>query len=654
MSAVECGENRVSRYACPAECPHNPWALQAYDQELAIENAFMLRLGRYAQTDPLTRDLPVVSDPADIAAQDVNLRAWLFQRDDEGRTLLARWERGGFGGLNNDQRVWAGCFARMRLMVIETLDHVSRDAVRVQDRLDLAAPPIVVQDRSLARQVARFSRMLVWMIPLPHYWRITAFAVSLAEVGSLEAEEVAGAVSEHLGGPASGEPLRAWLQQNCVTACEAFYAIQEAFRRKAFEGVTTTEVYYGLNGSVQQFIDAMAQVAEAVADGPGAMERGAGMTHAWAWLDTDGDAQQEACSGGRPMLGRVLLGEGKVRLESGDTERARRLREGFEQQVGGQVIFEDLHVKEVGREWIRRDGREYNPSLVPPRLLEHAPRLATAVHMVDNAQKAIAVFKREEELCWLDQSLPFLDGKTPRQASGDPALRARLVVLVKERIRRADRAGLDRKGYSDQGWLAEELGLSELCLPVPPHLAELAAETADDAAGPDWEDEADWEDGSAADEVEASRLGEEAARQELVRRFQGECPALAEWVADNISMVMEDYEYDFVMAVIAMAWVQVSSTADAAIEPDMNALDGAAKAMLLSVQADKGVFQSLLPSKRDDEMVDVLGTILLVYCDSNPKPVARPISKAAALFGLVLLRVIVQELRRDARQPRPA
>ncbi len=67
-----------------------------------------------------------------------------------------------------------------------------------------------------------------------------------------------------------------------------------------------------------------------------------------------------------------------------------------------------------------------------------------------------------------DHPQPALDGKTPREAAADPALRPQLVRLLKEFIRSGDRlrrtAGLD----IDSNLLLRELRLDELILPPPP------------------------------------------------------------------------------------------------------------------------------------------------------------------------------------------
>ncbi|MBA3651276.1 MAG: hypothetical protein H0W66_07315, partial [Chthoniobacterales bacterium] len=37
ISSAECGQNRTSRYDCPAECPFNPWSPANYERALEID-----------------------------------------------------------------------------------------------------------------------------------------------------------------------------------------------------------------------------------------------------------------------------------------------------------------------------------------------------------------------------------------------------------------------------------------------------------------------------------------------------------------------------------------------------------------------------------------------------------------------------------------
>jgi hypothetical protein len=47
LSSAECGDNRVSRYACPAECTFNPYAPANYDMALALDDVLNKKATEY-------------------------------------------------------------------------------------------------------------------------------------------------------------------------------------------------------------------------------------------------------------------------------------------------------------------------------------------------------------------------------------------------------------------------------------------------------------------------------------------------------------------------------------------------------------------------------------------------------------------------------
>jgi hypothetical protein len=649
ISAAECGENRISRYQCPADCPHNPWALGAYDQEQEIETAFFERLRRYAAGDQVTRGVRNAAESTMIADQYRNLRAWFIQRDEQGQTMMDRWARAGFQGLNNDQCVLARCHAQVRVVVMETLDHVSRDAVRVEDRLDLATPPVVVQDRSLARQSGRFSRLVSWIFPLPHYSRITTAAISVPDIGSLEAEEIVGAVAQHLGGPPAGEPLREWLISNYVALYEGFELVEEAIRRKMFENVVYTKVYYRLDEPVETFVKAMAGAPEAVLNTPNEEDRKEGFTHEWAWLDTDAESLRNAVGGGRPTLGRVLLGAGKIRLEGGGEKRAQRMQEAFERHVGRRVSFVSRRVDDLGRQMIARDAKPFDPSLVPPRLLALAPQIETSVQLVDlKSGVSAADIMRDTRRQWVDQPVPALEGKTPRQAAGEPALRPKVVALVKESIRRADRAGLGKDQFEDEGWMAVELGLTELQLPVPPRLAELAVKGIGGGKFPSADDDDADSDDKPVDDLSAF-LGDDEAMDRNIEAFEAKCPDLDEWV-DRVTATLDDHEYDSIHELVAMAWGLASARRERDITLNLDRLNHQLRALIRASQSQPegsdAWYKTTMPAPKEKKALQ-LCALLLSETELSRKPPPKPITFEAFLLGVHILRAVTQELDRE-------
>ncbi|MCW1887465.1 hypothetical protein OKA04_22205 [Luteolibacter flavescens] len=132
-------------------------------------------------------------------------------------------------------------------------------------------------------------------------------------------------------------------------------------------------------------------------------------------------------------------------------------------------------------------------------LMEHMPLLEEAFRAIANARRnpadrydldVVPDSLRPNGDEWdysgeilTDHPQPALDGKSPREAANDPALRPRLTSLLKEVIRSGDRlrrtAGMD----IDFNLLLAELRLEELIFPPPP------LGVLEESEDPDWDDE---------------------------------------------------------------------------------------------------------------------------------------------------------------------
>jgi len=369
ISSAECGENRGSRYACPAECSFSPFAPANYSQLLELEEivdgealAWLARdtADRAALDREVQRAIGAKSHQALHA-----LLVWRihFARDAAGLTCAQRWERAGFPGLKNDQRVLARAKMSMKIALVEIRRVLDHERVVVVDLLDAQPKPFLVFDRGLASSAARFASGLTWTYALPHFHRLFGSATLLQGVESFEPLEVIEEIVRHLGGPADEAGMRSWLAEHFMRCDAALHAV--------------------------------------------AVER-------------------------------------------------RRL------------MFANL-----GQSMAEKDGK-VDLSLVPPRLLEHAPviRLSSSRVLAPVGNKTKEELEKElfaeQDRRFLDDSIPALDGRTPREAARDPALRPRLIRLMKSRVRMADERNRDTGSNDDVNWMLRELGLDEIIFDPPP------------------------------------------------------------------------------------------------------------------------------------------------------------------------------------------
>lgn len=478
ISAAECGQNRISRYNCPANCPFNPFSPTQYDSFEEIEARLLSKtLDRFVNESPdrvrtLTQ-LTQLLDRSEIEFSHYQIQEIYFKRDAQGRTWAERWAAAGFPTLNNDEQVLQRAFMRIRLGLIEVHRILDDTRIEAVDLLEPEPRELMICDRDLAAKSCRFSTLLCWLAPLPHFCRVFGFVLYVPAIGFLEPPQVVEEIVRHLGGPTARDCWSEWFAHNLVkfgTAVDAVSLAQmeQVFRCIDSESRSATYELRAPFGDCRRTLDSVEAVAlDELVDA----ERNEGFLEARLWYDSSDDVYAEPS---RPVLGRVLLGRECWRLETVGHKKLEQLKAEFERTLGNMVKFRlesqgdliaQLKLKELN----------YDRALVPPRLLEELGKLLVPVDSVmglpdatDSSSSASAHTASGHDRAWLDKPVLALDGKTPRQAASDPVLRARLIRLLKNRVRRCDERNLETGGSEDINWLLKELGADEIIFDPPP------------------------------------------------------------------------------------------------------------------------------------------------------------------------------------------
>jgi hypothetical protein len=191
-------------------------------------------------------------------------------------------------------------------------------------------------------------------------------------------------------------------------------------------------------------------------DAMGVLERGDGM--AWGW--TGSNARGETVS-----LGHVKLDEKRLVLEANSAERAQRGRTIIEEAVGQaarhrSTTHEDptRSVKEALRNRALGGAADEGPGdpAIPREVVE-----ALTLNHYGRHYRA-----------WLDDSIPALEGSSPRVAAKDARLQPKLVDLLHQLEGAYQKALMRGEPAYDPSWMWAELGLDEGSAPAhPPPLA---------------------------------------------------------------------------------------------------------------------------------------------------------------------------------------
>jgi hypothetical protein len=140
------------------------------------------------------------------------------------------------------------------------------------------------------------------------------------------------------------------------------------------------------------------------------------------------------------VIGHARLGRGELTLETNSRERADTLRERVEAVCG---------------EWIHHKGRELADPLSDK--IERPSPGADRKPPTPEEQQLLLEFKERYYTDWLDQPIPALDGKTPREAVQTAEGRGRVDVLLKDIENKEQR--WQPETATDVSRLRRELGL---------------------------------------------------------------------------------------------------------------------------------------------------------------------------------------------------
>ncbi len=482
ITPVDCGEDRNRRHACPMDCAHNPFNPDNYDQLLEIEDRLDAKTMDRLAND--SRDRFALQREREALLRDGSghaMHAFLaqklfFARDAAGLTFAQRWEKAAYAGLRNDERALFAAKAQTRVVALEVHRVIDSQFLEAVDLLAPERGPMLLLDRSLAKRAIRFGALIGWAYPLPHFWRLSGTAVLVPNMGGPAPEAIVDETLLHLGAVTGEAGARGrWLAENFLRIDASITATSLERRRLMLAGADTEwcEATYELIGTPAGFRQALKGEPEVDGEELADTERRAGFSEAWVWFDDTKTGSATTVAGGRQLLGNVLLGKGQGRIDAMGRERFAELRRRFEVRMGKVVRFTSERRGNQGAQ-LTAKSPSADLALVPPRLLENLVQLQLAPSRIpgpgpgETMAEVQSRVVQESLRCFLDEAIPALGGRTPRQAAADPQLRPKIVQLVKTRVSHLDEDNLRSGRNDDINWLIRELGLTEIDFPPPP------------------------------------------------------------------------------------------------------------------------------------------------------------------------------------------
>ena len=376
-------------------------------------------------------------------------------------------------GLKNDERVLLGAKMQVRVALLEIHRLLPGGLIETVDLLSPGSEPIVLLDRKLSESVCRFSTFLAWVIPLPHCWRLSGNPVTIPEVAQLSGPEIVREIVQHLGGRTAEGEIRWWLAEYFPSFYKSLASVARLRHQQMLAGVDAKagKAVYELQAPFAKCRARLEERGEVAPDELTDEEQSEGFVQAYVWFNLR-PTDKILMPGGNLVLGRVVLGQSMWRLETLGAEKLGRLRKEFEDHLGKLVRFSGERIDDLAAQMASKIPPA-DLSIVPPRLLEdpiqlsvNASRFSTSPGVSREAAEG-ATWRATQE-AYLDDHIPALGGKTPREAARDLLLRPKLIETLKQRVRRMDEMNLSSGGTLDLNWMLQELDLHEIIFDPPP------------------------------------------------------------------------------------------------------------------------------------------------------------------------------------------
>lgn len=676
ISTADCGEQRQSRLACPAHCSYNPFNPANYSRLLEIEEQLDAKtheraMGPTQDPDALHKRISLAARDGEIGLHAFFIWRYFFEKDRDGRTFGQRWEQEGMKGLKNDESVlWHGKM-QVRVALLEVHRVLEDGRVEAVDLLSQEPAPIIFIDRSIASIACRFSTILTWIYPLPHFWRLNGAGRTIPDIAQFTVPEIVREIVGHLGGPLEEKEMRLWLAEHFGRFNKSLFATAHLRRRQMFSAMDAKwgKAVYELRTPFAQCRDRLDEPGAVNPDDLSDSERDEGFAEARVWFDESNGPDLFAVSSGKPVLGRVLLGQSLWRLEAFGGEKLARLRQQFERQLGQSVRFQGERLDDFAAQMNAKEPHA-EVSLVPPRLLENPHQFTMTSSRVPvppggSAEETWQKWMRETEKAFLDDKVPALNHHTPREAAQDRALRPILVQLMKERVRSCDEQNLRSGASHDLNWMLKELNLDELIFDPPPWRPpppESEVEDEDDMAG-------------AHETVDPNRplapplpseplTFEEAAKryQKSVDSFETFAEAENELIASGSTLLgdadeltrelLSEDEFSVTLPLLAHTWFALVPIGCRSPELNFEAMERTFEANLRKMNnalrnGTEKQFESCLMESPQPNIILLLASTIMHSVATGPKELRTSIQAQPVIVAL--LKTVIEELDAQLR-----
>ena len=498
ISSQRCGSEREIKIACPATCPHSPYAIGNYEKGLLLTQKIVHKILSFIKTEVDLAEMRQLTHQAHLEGKEAPSNpdeffqhliqfGMAFFQDSAGRTLTERWRQKGFVGLSNDEQVAVAAYGRSYVSVLEVQEIGTDGQLWVVDVMQPDTGRFLLIDRTAASSVSRFTQVLSWFLPLPHYTRISG--VSGVHVVRETFEAWKADLARSFKSARSRRPGLTRAEHLAGTFYLQIQRMTEIGQERQASMLQAMDfcraiARYKMNVPQPQIAKVLAGKTELESIDPEAGDGFDKPLEQFAWLRRGESKALEKkmaapfrhsdSDGSVGGLAALRVYSDRLVLEAFSRQKYDFARKLLEQWLGTQITMEAESIEDLAKMMAaKRELKSSRPGssteVSPFAVFASGSKTSEARRVPDSSpippelqREAMRKFYEDRYRKFPDEPVPMLGNVTPREASRRKALRPRLIELMKIHIHGIEETNRREGTDISLDSLVDELGIPEL------------------------------------------------------------------------------------------------------------------------------------------------------------------------------------------------
>lgn len=472
-----CGSKRNISIQCTADCRFNPFSPVNYDGWLRIDSGLSRKMLEYLsrfydenEFQNIVREMMYDEDSSHALAMGSAVAVYyLFFRKSrrDGKTIAALWQTENWEGLNGDEQRMMEFRMNAAPALVEVQKVLDHQSMECRNLLQPERKGFVLLDRSIVgNKIGRFTRLWMWLADYPYFSRPACDPLQVPErTEKILLQKISKDVLKEFNKKNHALPDE-MIAKNFGRYSRLILDESRKMRQRMLNAMDLHEckAFYTIKGPYQDVKRILDSKPDFRLDNEASPTEGRGPGLSYDWFRRgESKAIEESMplafrhaddEEGVGILGHLLIGEKELIVRTTTKRNFSFAKKMVEQYWGDLLEFHREAIVDLAKQmaesetFMSEDDSEdiSNETAIPKEIEEKL--------MTGHYRKHYEIF--------LNDSIPALDGMTPRKAAKSPRMRPLLIELMKNHISSIDRINKTRGFSINIDWVLDELGLKEL------------------------------------------------------------------------------------------------------------------------------------------------------------------------------------------------